>query len=87
MAELSQTKTHCVTGFVKGGRSNKDKSVTFRIAGQSFVVGEKSTHAELLQYKGQVLVQFEVISGNRNPRIVLILTKPSTRTIRQYMES
>ena len=85
MALIKELKPVCVAGFVKGGASNKDKSVTFWVSGQKFTIPEKSENAQILQKAKRALIQYEV-GKSRNPKILHVFAEPSIRQIRQYNE-
>ena len=86
MASIEVLKPVCVAGFVKGGTSNKDNSVTFRVARQKFIVKEGSAHHQQLASAERALVQF-VISDTKNPKILHIFNDPSARMVMQYSQS
>lgn len=83
MAEPENNES-CVAGFVKGPVDNKDQSFSFWVAKRKFVVAVTSEHAKVLMGANRALVRFTV-TGNKNPKITLILKEPSVRLIRQYM--
>lgn len=83
MAEI-KVKERRVVGFVKV-RPNKDKSVTFIVAGkegQKFTLSETSDHAKTLLGAQRALVEYR--EGTKNPKIVFIIPNPSARLIREY---
>jgi hypothetical protein len=80
-----------VYGFVKGGKSNKDKSISFRVGKrkgmqQKFVLPELSTFANLLKSAQKAYVRFEVGEG-RNPRVLEVVPDPSASVWLKKMES
>ncbi len=77
-------KQSCVAGFVKGPVDNKDKSLTFWIAGQRFVVATKSAEAKKLLGARRALILFH-LEASTNPRITMILVEPSARSIIENM--
>jgi hypothetical protein len=88
MAEtkLTEVRQSCVAGFVKGGKSNKDKSVTFWVAKKRFVVAENSIFAPMLRHAKRALIRYDA-GESKNPKINLVFINPSVKLIRDYMES
>lgn len=84
MAEINKPKIGHVAGFVKGKTLNKDNSITFKVAGQKFILSEKDAFVGQLRNAERALISFEITG--KNPKILLVLTEPSARLIRQHMQ-
>ena len=85
-SSIPEMRQGCVAGFVKGGKSNRDHSVTFWVAKQRFVINEGSSFVRTLHLAKRALVCFET-GASKNPKITLVLAEPSVRLIREYMEA
>lgn len=84
MATAKETKERCVAGAVKH-RRNRDGSITFTVAGKDgkkFTLAESSKNASILLSCHRALVRY--LDGTRNPKILVVLSEPSSLLIRQH---